>query len=119
MSDSFATPRTVAHQSPLPPGFSRQEYWNGLPFPSPGDPLHPGIELESSALQADSDSLPLSQKESPINLLTWDISYKPDDAIRGVSLFAALGLCFGAWAFSSCSAWGLLSSCGAQVPCGM
>ena len=82
---------------------------------SPGDPLHPGIELESSALQADSDSLPLSQKESPINLLTRDISYKPDDAICGVSLFAALYLCFGAWAFSSCGAWGLLSSCGAQV----
>ena len=39
-------------------GFSRQEYWSGLPFPSPGDLPNPGIEPESSAVQA--DSLPLS-----------------------------------------------------------
>ncbi|CAI9163776.1 unnamed protein product [Rangifer tarandus platyrhynchus] len=115
MSDPFVTTWTVAHQSPLSMGFSRREYWNGLLFPSPGDPLHPGIKLESSALQADSDSLPLSQKESPINLPTRHISYKPDDAICGVSFFAALDLCYRAWAFSSCGAWGLLSSCGAQV----
>ena len=37
MSDSFVTPYTVAHQAPLCMGFSRQEYWSGLPFPSPGD----------------------------------------------------------------------------------
>ena len=36
MSDSFVTPWTVAYQSPLSMGFPRQEYWNGLPFPSPG-----------------------------------------------------------------------------------
>ena len=35
MSDSFATPWTVAHQAPLSMGFPRQEYWSGLPFPSP------------------------------------------------------------------------------------
>ena len=35
MPDSFATSRTVAHQAPLPMGFPRQEYWSGLPFPSP------------------------------------------------------------------------------------
>ena len=35
-------------------GFPRQEYWSGLPFPSPGDPPDPGIELESPALQVDS-----------------------------------------------------------------
>ena len=40
----FATPWTVAHQAPLPMGFSRQEYWSGLPFPSPGDLPNPGIE---------------------------------------------------------------------------
>ena len=95
MSDSFAIPQTIAHQVPLSKGFPKQEYWNGLPFPSPGDPFHPGIELESSALKADLDSLSLSQKESPVNLLTRDISYKPDDAIFGVSLFAALDLCAG------------------------
>ena len=45
---------TVARQAPLSMGFSRQEYWNGLPFPSSGDLPNPGIELGSPALQADS-----------------------------------------------------------------
>ena len=49
----FATPRTVARQAPLSMGFSRQEYWSGLPFPSPGDLPDPGIEPRSPALQAD------------------------------------------------------------------
>ena len=49
----FVTPWTVAHQAPLSVGFSRQEYWSGLPFPSPGDLPDPGIELGSPALQAD------------------------------------------------------------------
>ena len=49
----FATPWTVACQAPLSMGFSRQEYWSGLPFPSPGDPPNPGIEPGSPALQAD------------------------------------------------------------------
>ena len=49
MFDSV-TPWTVARQAPLPMGFSRQEYWSGLPFPSPGDLLDPGMELESPAL---------------------------------------------------------------------
>ena len=40
----FATPCTVACQAPLFLGFSRQEYWSGLPFPSPGDLSHPGIK---------------------------------------------------------------------------
>ena len=40
----FATPWTVGHQAPLSPGFSRQEYWKGLPFPSPGDLPHLGIK---------------------------------------------------------------------------
>ena len=39
------TPWTVAYQAPLSMGFSRQEYWSGLPFPSPGDPPDPGIKL--------------------------------------------------------------------------
>ena len=49
----FATPWTVAYQDPRSMGFSRQEYWSGLPFPSPGDLPDPGIEPGSSALQAD------------------------------------------------------------------
>ena len=50
----FTTPWTIAHQVPLSMEFSRQEYWSGLPFPSPGALLNPGIELRSSALQANS-----------------------------------------------------------------
>ena len=49
----FATLWTVAHQAPLSMGFSRQEYWSGLPFPSPGDLPDPGIKPRSPALQAD------------------------------------------------------------------
>ena len=47
------TPWTIALQAPLPMGFSRQEYWSGLPFPSPGDLPHPRIKPTSPALQAD------------------------------------------------------------------
>ena len=46
----FATRWTVAHQAPLSMGFLRQEYWNGLPFPSPGDLPDPGIKPASPAL---------------------------------------------------------------------
>ena len=50
----FVTPWTLARQAPLSMGFPRQEYWSGLPFPSPGDRPNPRIELTSPALQADS-----------------------------------------------------------------
>ena len=53
MSDSFATPWTVARQAPLIMGFPRQQYWSGLSFPSPGDLPNPGIESASPALQVD------------------------------------------------------------------
>ena len=49
----FATLWTVAYQAPSSMGFSRQEYWSGLPFPPPGDLHDPGIEPGSPALQAD------------------------------------------------------------------
>ena len=61
MSDS-ATPWAVAHQAPLSMRSFRQEYWSGLPFPSPGDLPNPGIEPRSPGLQA--DSLPLSYQGS-------------------------------------------------------
>ena len=64
MSDSFVIPWTVAPQAPLSMGFPRQEYWSGLPFPSPGDLPDPGIEPGSPALQA--DSLPSEPQEKPI-----------------------------------------------------
>ena len=47
----FATPWTVAYQAPLSMGFSRQEYWSGVPLPSPGELPNPGTN--SPALQAD------------------------------------------------------------------
>ena len=49
----FVTPWTVAYQAPPSMGFSRQEYWSGLPFPSPGDLPNPRIERRSPAVQAD------------------------------------------------------------------
>ena len=49
----FATPWTVAYQVPPSMGFSRQEYWSVLPFPSPGDLPNPGIEPRSPTLRAD------------------------------------------------------------------
>ena len=49
----FVIPWTVAYKAPLSIEFSRQEYWSGLPFPSPGDLPHPGIEPRSPTLQAD------------------------------------------------------------------
>ena len=43
-------PSTIAHQAPVSIGFPRQEYWDGLPFPSPGDLPNPGIKPGSPAL---------------------------------------------------------------------
>ena len=51
---TLVTPWTVARQAPLSMGFSRQEYWSGLPFPPPGDLPNPGVEPRSPAWQADS-----------------------------------------------------------------
>ena len=58
----------VAYQASPSMGFSRQEYWNGLPFPSPGDLLDPGIELGSLVLEA--DALTSEPQGSPISLAT-------------------------------------------------
>ena len=55
----FATPWTVAYQASPSMGFSRQEYWSGLPFPSAGDLPDPGFEPGSPVLQA--DALPCEQ----------------------------------------------------------
>ena len=63
----FATPWTVAYQVPPSMGFSRQECWSGLPFPSPGDLLDPGIEPGSPTLQA--DALPSEPPGKPSRTL--------------------------------------------------
>jgi len=55
----------VAHQAPLSMEISKQEYWRGLPFPSPGDLPDPGIEPASPAVPLQVDSLPLSHQGSP------------------------------------------------------
>ena len=90
MPDS-ATPWTVACQAPLSMEFSRQDYWSGLLFPSPGDLPHPGMEPGSPALQA--DSLPtkplgksliwvlgiISSFTDHNNLLRWQLVFLPGE----------------------------------------
>ena len=68
MSDSFATPWTVAHQAPLSLGFSRQEHYSGLPCPIPGDLPNPGSEsvsLVSPALAGGVFILTSARKDEP------------------------------------------------------
>ena len=72
---SFATPCTIAHQTPLSMGFSRQEHWNGLPFPSPGIFLTQGLNLHLLHWQA--NFLPLSHMGIPctcIDICIFEIS---------------------------------------------
>ena len=66
-SPTLAAPWTVACRAPLSMGFSRQEYWSGLPFPSPGGLPNPGIEPMSPALQA--DCLPTEPPRKPQMLI--------------------------------------------------
>ena len=68
----FATPWTVAYQAPPSMGFSRQQYWSGLPFPSPGDLPNPGIEPRSPAFQA--DALTSEPPGKPILGYSWLIN---------------------------------------------
>ena len=67
----FASPWTVAHQAPPSMEFSRQEYWSGLPFPSPGDLPDPGIEARSPTLWTDAlpSEPPGNQPENPKDLI--------------------------------------------------
>ena len=72
---TLCNPWTVAHQAPLSMGFSRQEYWSGLPFPSPGDLPDPGIKPRSPALQEDAltsepPGKPSHTKARPISMLS-------------------------------------------------
>ena len=67
------TPWTIAYQATPSMGFSRQEYWSGLPFPSPGDLPNSGIKPRSPALQA--DTLSSEPPEKPKRLKTMQIDY--------------------------------------------
>ena len=71
LSDSLS-PWTVDSQAPLSVEFSRQEYWSGWPFPSPGDLHNPGIKPKSCALQTDSS--PSEPSGTPLNkMMSWEI----------------------------------------------
>ena len=83
MSDS-ATPWTVACQAPLSMGFSRQENWSGLPFPSPGDLPDPGIEplsVRSPALASGFFTTSTTWEASPYLLLNDDLYRKETDLV--------------------------------------
>ena len=72
----FVTPWTWAHQAPLSIGFSRSEYWSGLPYPSPEDLPYPGIEPRSPALQAnflptEPQGKPKNTGKGSLSLLQW------------------------------------------------
>ena len=66
---TLAIPWTVVCQAPLSMGFSRQEYWSELPFPSPEDLPHPGIKPTSPALQADTLLIELPEKSNEYFML--------------------------------------------------
>ena len=94
MSDSLQTPWTVTHQAPLSMKFSRQEYWSGLPFPSPGDLPDPPIKPMSPvspALQVDSLLLvppgkiykPEKTNEQKMKLVS--ASDRSGEAVMGIS----------------------------------
>ena len=68
----LVAPWTVAHQLPLSVGFSRQEYWNGLPFSSPGNLPDPGIKPRSLTLQA--DSLPSEPRVTTLKVTEEDLN---------------------------------------------
>ena len=70
----FATPWTITYQACLSMGFSRQEYWSGLPFPSPGDLPDPVIEPGSPKLQADAlpSEPPGKPKDHKVSI-TWHL----------------------------------------------
>ena len=111
----FAAVWMRARQAPLSMGFSRQEYWSGLPFPSPGDLPNPGIEPASPSLQEDFTCWPIreakllcakrkfskiseEQKEKKKKKKThWKLIFSWDGmgTILWISCFAVKGNCFG------------------------
>ena len=93
MSDSAAL-WTVAHQAPLSIGFSRQEYWNGMPFPTPGHLPNPAIKPGSPVLQADSlPSGPPGKLKDKDETFTISISHFPIPVVLTTqSLDSSLGI---------------------------
>ena len=99
------TPWAVAHQAPLSMGFSRPEYWSGLPFPSPGNLPDPGTEPRSPELQA--DSLPSEPPGEPhswvkrLNLPSLDIKHFPKPSNLGRACTTVAGAPQGTWELMS------------------
>ena len=77
----FATPWIVAYQVPLSMGFSRQEYWNGLPFPPPGDLPDPGIDPATPAWQEDSLLLEPLGKPTTLRQLKFYLEVFPTKSV--------------------------------------
>ena len=73
MSDSFVTPWTISHQVPLSMGFSRQEYWSKLPFPSPGDLPNLGIQPVSPVSPALAGGFLAPEPPGTSHKKEWDI----------------------------------------------
>ena len=107
------TPWTLGHQAPLSMGFSRQKYWSGLPFPSPGDLPDPGIKPRSSALQA---APLLSEPPGKFETIS---GFRNDYGMHSINnciyLFLNCTYLFLAVLDLRCDQ-GLLSSCAAQTP---
>ena len=79
----FATPWNIAHKAPLSMGFSRQEYWIGLPAPSPGDLLDPGIKPTSLIS-------PVLEGRFFTTAATWFTSYGLQDIKKIKTIFSSL-----------------------------
>ena len=109
MSDSFTTSWTTACQTPLFMGFSRQEYWSGLPFPPPGDLPDPGIKPASLMLPALAGRF-LSSSEKPIynhrNEQSCEFALTITHYYMKTSIPSLVGkkriLTFVRWGFTSC-----------------
>ena len=87
----FATPWTVAHQAPLSMRFSRQEYWSGLLFPSPGDLPDPGMEPGSYASQADALPSEPPGKQLYSNLKKYSLLFVKCSLLNGRFFFGSVG----------------------------
>ena len=102
----FATPWTVAYQVPPSMGFSRQEYWSGLPFPSPGDLPDPGIEPGSPAFQADAlTSEPPGKPSSELGMSKSWLGLSVSCLTNRISVVAQGG----PWASLQCSSGGTMA----------
>ena len=111
----FVTPWTIAYQASPSMGFFRQEYWSGLPFPSPGDLPDPGIEPRSPTLEADALT-----SEPPGKPLWWVLAKKHEqrahyfwtDAVKLLCGSPVSHLCGGAGSLCGCCE---LLGCGYKV----